>query len=188
LSNQALQDTSAAALSQKKLDAFTEISATLSQISASAGLAVSPKLKAIAAGNAQTKERSDKTMAALGETWDQVFDLFVTEVGEVIERRLEEAIDSMKTQGELLISRMEASSSSSAMKRNISEVVWSDDEGRGESELLEREHKRRRPEQHPLDTESSSIDVILQQMKLKVDQQTRSMQSLAKENSEVCNL
>lgn len=178
-------------MSQKKLETFTQISATLSNVSSSAGLAIAPTMNALMKGTQETKEMAERTLAALGQTWEQVFDSFATDIGHIIEGRVQEALETIKSQADAHLPRME-STASSGMKRNISNTLWTQNEGPGESD--EKDTKRRKLNLmpaasssglDPTDLSFTGIDAILHQMKVKVDQQTRSLHSLARENNEV---
>ncbi|KAF8212258.1 hypothetical protein K438DRAFT_2010513 [Mycena galopus ATCC 62051] len=96
LSNQVVQDTAAQEREGQKLQTYTDISSALSKISASAATSVAPTLADIMLKHEQSKHRVEESYKALGGVWEQVFDVFVTEVAHVIDAGLQNAITTLK--------------------------------------------------------------------------------------------
>ncbi|KAJ7097948.1 hypothetical protein B0H15DRAFT_823519 [Mycena belliarum] len=207
LSNQVMQETAAHEKEGKKLQTYTEISSALSKISSSAATSVAPTLADIMLKHEQSKHRAEESLKALGGAWEQVFDVFVTEIAHVIDARLQDAMTKLKTEGESTIIEIMANapgprttngSASYDRKRARTRgpAEKENEESRsGRGASRDRDHKRRRlasrsssPASHERSgrpNDDTSIEEILTQMKHKIDQQARSLQQLTKENSEV---
>ncbi|KAJ6502570.1 hypothetical protein C8R45DRAFT_977025 [Mycena sanguinolenta] len=213
LSNQVVQDTAAQEREGQKLQTYTEISSALSKISASAATSVAPTLADIMLKHEQSKHRVEENFKALGGVWEQVFDVFVTEIAHVIDSGLQNAITVLKKETNTAIKEI-AEYAAVSLKNYTGESAVPYDRKRarprgpaekeneearsGRGASRDRDHKRRRfasrsssPDAH--DRRSSkhggdaSIEDILTQMKMKIDQQAASLHSLQKENNEVWN-
>ncbi|KAJ7449787.1 hypothetical protein FB451DRAFT_1286545 [Mycena latifolia] len=209
LSNQVMQETAAHEREGQKLQTYTEISSALSKISASAATSVAPTLADIMLKHEQCKHRAEESFRTLGGVWEQVFDVFVTEVAHVIDAKLQDAMTTLKREGEHAVKEIVTSAAAS---RTASDSVFPYDRKRartrgptekeneesrtGRPASQDRDHKRRRfasrsssPDSHDRRSgrhnADSSIEDILTQMKHKIDQQARSLQQLTKENSEL---
>lgn len=200
LSNQAFQDTASHEAAGQKVQTYTEISTTLSKISASAGSAVASTLADVILRQAQSKQRVDDAFNALEGVWEQVFDIFVTEVASVIDRSLEDALVTLKSQGEDLARGLRGESIGAQLKRrSTGDPLGSEEDGRAETvkDRSSRDHKRRRlsewssppsPQQKEPSNSARSLEDILYDMRSTIDQQTHSLQFLTKENSEASPL
>ncbi|KAJ6596870.1 hypothetical protein DFH09DRAFT_1132962 [Mycena vulgaris] len=210
LSNQVMQETAAHEREGQKLQTYTDISSALSKISPSAAHSVAPTLADIMLKHEQCKHRAEESFRALGGVWEQVFDVFVTEVAQVIDARLQDAMTTLKAEGEYAAKEIIASAAGPLKHSAASDSVVSHDRKRartrgpaekeneesrsGRGASRDRDHKRRRfasRSSSPDDRRSgrhnvdSSIEDILTQMKHKIDQQARSLQMLTKENSDL---
>jgi hypothetical protein len=107
---------------EKKLQTYTEISSTLSKISASAATAVAPTLASIFLNHAQCKQRVEDNLKTLGGLWEEVFDVFVTEIVDVIDVVLDDALAKMKEEGENSF-RGIITDSAGALKRKVGKAV-----------------------------------------------------------------
>ncbi|KAF7363425.1 C3H1-type domain-containing protein [Mycena sanguinolenta] len=211
LSNQVVQDTAAQEREGQKLQTYTEISSALSKISASAATSVAPTLADIMLKHEQSKHRVEESFKALGGVWEQVFDVFVTEVAHVIDSGLQNAITVLKKETNAAIKEI-AECAAGPLKNNTGESMIPYDRKRartrgptekeneesrpGRGASRDRDHKRRRfasrsssPDPHDRrgskHNGDASIEDILTQMKMKIDQQAASLHSLQKENNEV---
>ncbi|KAJ7155987.1 hypothetical protein C8R43DRAFT_1234838, partial [Mycena crocata] len=211
LSNQVVQDTAAHEREGQKLQTYTEISSALSKISSAAQASVAPTLAEVMLKHEQSKVRVEDDFRALGSVWEQVFDVFVKEVVHVIDAGLQDAITTLKKEGEHAVKEIIANAAGSVKHsaagdsavpydrkraRTRGPAEKENEESRsGRGASRDRDHKRRRfasrsssPDSH--DRRSvrhgggDSIEDILQQMKMKIDQQAHSLQILTKENSE----
>ncbi|KAJ7774648.1 hypothetical protein DFH07DRAFT_106910 [Mycena maculata] len=211
LSNQVVQETAAHEREGQKLQTYTEISTALSKISASAATAVAPTLADIMLKHEQCKHRAEESFRALGGVWEQVFDVFVTEVVHVIDAGLQSAITTLKKEGEHAAKDIVANLAGSLKHGAAGDTVVPYDRKRGRTRgpaekenedsrsgratSRDRDHKRRRFSSHSSSPDSrnrrpakhgdSGIEDILTQMKMKIDQQAHSLQILTKENSEL---
>lgn len=212
LSNQVVQDTATHEREEQKLQTYTEISSALSKISTSAAASVAPTLADIMLKHEQCKHRVEESYKALGGVWEQVFDVFVTEVVHVIDAGLQNAITTLKKESEHTIKEIAENAAGSLKHSTAGESMVSYDRKRartrgptekeneesrtGRGASRDRDHKRRRfasrsssPDSHDRRNArhggDSSIEDILTQMKIKIDQQALSLQLLTKENSEV---
>ncbi|KAJ7219251.1 hypothetical protein GGX14DRAFT_560351 [Mycena pura] len=100
LSNEVVVATAAHEKEAQKLQTYTDISSALSKISPSAASSVAPALADIMLKHEQCKHRVDEGFTALGGVWEQVFDVFVTEVVRVIDSRLQGAISTIEKERE----------------------------------------------------------------------------------------
>jgi hypothetical protein len=206
-----VQDTAAQEREGQKLQTYTEISSALSKISASAATSVAPTLADIMLKHEQCKHRVEENFKALGGVWEQVFDVFVTEITHVIDAGLQDAIATIKKEGEHAVKEIVANAAGSLKLSMNDDPFGSHDKKRsrtrgvaekeneetrsGRAASRDRDHKRRRLASHSSSPDSrdrrrpqsgdSSIDDILTRMKMKLDQQAQSLQMLSKENSEV---
>ncbi|KAJ7685179.1 hypothetical protein DFH06DRAFT_1157713 [Mycena polygramma] len=212
LSNQVIQNTAAQEREGQKLQTYTEISTALSKISASAATSVAPTLADIMLRHEQCKHRVEESFKALGGVWEQVFDVFVTEVAHVIDSGLQNAITTLRKESEHVVKEIAENAAGSPKHNATADSLLPYDRKRsrirgpaekeneesrsGRGASRDRDHKRRRfasrsPSPEPHDRRSarhggdSSIEDILTQMKMKIDQQAHSLQILTKENSHV---
>ncbi|KAJ7774804.1 hypothetical protein B0H16DRAFT_1508474 [Mycena metata] len=209
LSNQVVQETAAHEREGQKLQTYTEISTALSKISPSAANSVAPTLADIMLKHEQCKHRVEESYKALGGVWEQVFDVFVTEVVHSIDGGLQDAITTLRKEGEHAVKEI-ADSAAGAPRHSTTGEPYDrkrarirgpaekeNEESRsGRGASRDRDHKRRRfasrspsPDSHDRrnarQSGDSSIEDILTQMKMKIDQQAHSLQILSKENSDV---
>ncbi|KAJ7172498.1 hypothetical protein C8R46DRAFT_1086170 [Mycena filopes] len=210
LSNQVVQETAAHEREGQKLATYTEISTALSKISASAGNSVATTLADIMLKHEQCKHRVEESYKALGGVWEQVFDVFVTEVVQVIDAGLQDAMTTLRKEGEHAVKEI-ADNAAAALRHGTTQgdphdrkrartrgpAEKENEESRsGRGASRDRDHKRRRfasrspsPDSHDRRNSrhggDSSIEDILTQMKMKIDQQAHSLQILTKENSDV---
>ncbi|KAJ7046760.1 hypothetical protein C8F04DRAFT_208914 [Mycena alexandri] len=209
LSNQVVQETAAHEREGQKLQTYTEISTALSKISASAANSVAPTLADIMLKHEQCKHRVEESYKALGGVWEQVFDVFVTEVVHAIDGGLQDAITTLRKEGEHAVKEI-ADNAAGALRHSMTGEPYDrkrarirgpaekeNEESRsGRGASRDRDHKRRRfasrspsPDSHDRRNArqggDSSIEDILTQMKMKIDQQAHSLQILSKENSDL---
>lgn len=212
LSNQLAQDTATYDREEKKLQTYTEISSSLSRINATAASAVAPTMADILLKHAQYKQRIDDDCRALGNVWEQVIESFMTEIIHIVEAKIEDALLPLRN-GAVQAARHIIGVSNGDLKRTLGENALAslaeefetaDKENKDRRSEHERDpsrdHKRRRvgasnpstPAQQGVRSrtessgdQNSNIGDILSQMKLKIDQQAQSLQTLAKENNEV---
>ncbi|KAJ7452447.1 hypothetical protein B0H11DRAFT_292344 [Mycena galericulata] len=211
LSNQVVQETAAHEREGQKLQTYTEISSALSKISSASAASVAPTLADIMLKHEQCKHRVEESFRALGGVWEQVFDVFVTEVVHVIDARLQNAITAIKNEGEHAVKDVMANTAGSLKHSPASDSVLpldrkrartrgpaekeNEDSRSGGEVSRDRDHKRRRfasrsssPDSHDRRSTrhgESGIEDILMKMKMKIDQQAESLQILAKENNEL---
>lgn len=165
--------------------------------------------------HAQCKQRLDLDLQTLKGISEQIFDVLVAEVVGTMDRGLQNALDKIKLEGERLVQQSRQISVVPPKRKHKVEQTLSEHDDRRRERYAEsekqntrsghghedsRDLKRRRlspvnrsssPEQHQdprLELHPgmpSSLDDILNQMKLKIEQQTYSLESLTKENHEV---
>ncbi|KAJ7632596.1 hypothetical protein FB45DRAFT_912892 [Roridomyces roridus] len=209
VSNQAVQETAAHEKEGQKLQTYTDISSALSKISASASASVAPTLADIMLKHEQSKHRIEENFRALGGVWEQVFDVFVTEVVHAVDTGLQNAMATIKKEKEQAVKDIVAASGAGSLRHSTTNETHdkkrartrgpmekeNEDSRSGRGASRDRDHKRRRfasrsssPDSHDRRTSrhgDSSIEDILRKMKMKIDQQAESLQMLSKENSEV---
>ncbi|KIM87051.1 hypothetical protein PILCRDRAFT_4280 [Piloderma croceum F 1598] len=222
ISNQAVQDTAAYNSEEQKLKNYRELSSTLSEISTSAAKAVAPTLAGVIASRAKCKERVDNGLKTLGYLWEDIFDVFVQSVVGTIDGRLQDALISLKREGENAVSKVLASGSRSLKRKvGVSDSLSPYGQGRrGQSDTLKeathtssedyddseevgdsKSHKRRRlasmslvshqdEEEVRLKIEDvdASVLAMLEDMKMKMDRQAKTVETLTQENNKACFL
>jgi len=219
ISNQAVQDTAAYNSEEQKLKNYRELSSTLSEISTSAAKAVAPTLAGVIASRAKCKERVVNDLKTLGYLWEDIFDVFVQGVVGSIDSRLQDALISLKREGENAVSKVLASGSPLKRKAGVSDSLSPDGRGRlGQSDTLKeaahtssggydegvgdsQSHKRRRLasislESHQDEEEvmlkiedvDASVLAMLEDMKMKMDRQAKTVETLTQENNKACFL
>ncbi|THU90713.1 hypothetical protein K435DRAFT_841352 [Dendrothele bispora CBS 962.96] len=198
VSSQIVQDTLTFNQEERKLETYNDISVTLARISESAASAVGPPLAEVILSHAQSKERLEEGIRTLGDSWDKVFDMFVAEVTQTINTRLEMALQTMRVEAKGLTDELVSERKATLKRKSLD--YSSSDEGTNrpksrvhkDHSLSPRDAKRhktsgsfssdeRKDGVHDL----SSLDEILLQMKMKIDQQNNSLQMLARENEEL---
>jgi hypothetical protein len=212
ISNQAVQNTAAYNSEEQKLKNYSELSSTLSKISTSAAKAVAPTLAGVIANRAKCKERVENDIKMLVYLWEDIFDVFVQGVIGTIDGRLQGALASLKKEEENAVSKVMASGSRSLKRKSgVSDSV-SDGRVQGSDALKEaaptssqgyddeggdsQSHKRRRLASRSLESQQdeeevmlkiedvdASVLAMLQDMKMKVDSQAKTVEMLIQENN-----
>ncbi|KAG7452537.1 uncharacterized protein BT62DRAFT_7810 [Guyanagaster necrorhizus] len=199
-SNDVVQSTAEFERQEKKLKSYTEISATLSKVSNSAAASVAPNLAEILLDHAQTQNHVDEGFAAIGNIWLEIFGVVISEVNEIINASVEEAVDALKTRSmertmngrdvhpgpdedTILVDAM-----------STPEVPLVSSRGRLTDELDARLQTVKRLKlmewspagsAEPLSRSTISVGDVIHQMKLKLNEQSSSLHHLARENNEV---
>ncbi len=184
ISSHVLDMTSEYDRQEKKLQTYTEISATLSKVSNSAAAAVAPNLAEILLNHAHIKNNLDQDLDAIGKIWQEIFSAVTKEVGSVINASLQEAIGTLDAKVETAVNAAVSRIPGlpryiGGMQNNVSNVSKRPRENDEDSVF----DKRRK-----LDTKKRALtsnEDILQEMKLKLDQQMASIYTLTRENNEV---
>lgn len=200
VSNDVVQSTAEFERQEKKLKSYTEISATLSKVSNSAAASVAPNLAEILLSHAQTQNHIDKGFAAIGNIWQEIFGVVISEVNEIVNASVEDAVDALKTRMERTMNGRDAHSGSDEDTMRMDAVSFPKDprvpkRGRLADEVDARSQTVKRlklatwspvsSSAEPLSHTTISVGDIIHQMKLKLNEQTSSLQHLAKENNEV---
>jgi hypothetical protein len=220
ISNQAVQDTAAYNSAEQKLKNYRELSSTISEISTSAAKAVAPTLAGVIASRAKCKERVENNLKTLGYLWEDIFDVFVQGVVGTIDGRLQDALISLKREGDHAVSKVLASGSRSLKRKTgVSDSLSPIGRGRlGQSDTLikathtssagyddseevddSQNHKRRRLASMSLEKDEeevmlkiedvdASVLAMLEDMKMKMDRQAKTVETLTQENKKVCFL
>ncbi|KAK0210730.1 hypothetical protein DFS33DRAFT_1295005 [Desarmillaria ectypa] len=199
-SNDVVQSTAEFERQEKKLKSYTEISATLSKVSNSAAASVAPNLAEILLSHAQTQNHVDEGFAAIGNVWQEIFGVVISEVNEIVNASVENAVDALKTRmertmngGDVLSGLDEDTALVDAM--SFLEGPRVPKRGRLADELDARSQTVKRPKlvawspasgsAESLSHTTISVGDLIHQMKMKLNEQTSSLQHLAKENNEL---
>jgi len=94
-SNKVAQDTAAQDREETKLQTYNQISSTLASITTTAASAVTPTLTNIIRNHMQSQLQVEASLKALEELWEEVFDVFVTEIARVIDDKLQDALQKV---------------------------------------------------------------------------------------------
>jgi len=215
LCNQATQDVEDHAREERKLKAYTELSTTLSKVSATAASPVMPTLAEILLKHAECKQRVDDNFKSIAGVWAEIFDIFAVEISDVMDAKLGDTLKTIRQEAESVYGNMATASATKNLKRQRNESMTPSGDGgmEGNAEKVgsladdgctTRGQKRRRfdtasrsfsPErqknwftQTGMQSQSgdpSEIQMILSQMKSKIDEQAGSLQRLTRENDEL---
>ena len=213
LSNQAVQNTAAYNQEDKKLKNYTELSSALSKISAVSAEAVAPTLATVIANRARCKERVENDFTTLEYIWQDIFSVFVQGVVGAIDGGLQDALVTLKKEGENAVNQVIASGADSLKRKAaISGSVAFDGRekrasfskkthsassgGFGGVGETSQSHKRRRlastslessheDEDIKIEDEDTSVINMVQEMKMNTDRQTQTVQTPIRENNEV---
>ncbi|KAJ7582735.1 hypothetical protein C8J56DRAFT_1098621 [Mycena floridula] len=197
LSNQTFQDNATYETAEQRIKTYTDISSTLQKISASAGAAVGPTLNEMTIKKEQAKKRAQLNYAALEDVWEQIFEIFISEVADAIDRTLETALETMKDEAERLVHRLLGNSGIGSRKSLKRPSFDASDEDTLRSEG---DRKRRRlagwsPSPSPTHKSSTATDPTmppisdyLVQMNAHFEKQSHNLEVLTKENSELRTL
>ncbi|KAE9400793.1 hypothetical protein BT96DRAFT_975141 [Gymnopus androsaceus JB14] len=208
VSSQIVQDTVLYDQEERKLQTFNEITASLAKIP-SATAAVAGPIADLILTHAQSKERLDENFRLLGAAWEKVFNSLLADFSLSLENRLQTALSSVKNEaenamGQLKRRRVSMSPEQEARSKADShhEAKENEHSSSGYAHSSARDSKRRKvagqsrsaspdprqkDETHRPSVVKISLDDILNQMKMKIDQQSSCLQSLSKENEELKN-
>lgn len=185
-SNKVMQATVTMERESQKLETYTELSSTLAKVSTSAAASVAPALANIVQNRALYEAHVEEELNALSHIWEDVFQAFVRGVGNAMDVSLQEAISTLKKEGEKVCADVQQIKDRDRKKRR------EEDDDR-----TERDRKRRRIELEDGQVLEKSrvssrpdnrIGDMYVEMKLKLDRQAQKLDQLTKENSEVsCN-
>ncbi|KAF9069656.1 hypothetical protein BDP27DRAFT_1325147 [Rhodocollybia butyracea] len=214
VSSRIIQDTVLYDQEERKLQTFNEISATLTKISPASAASVSGPIAEIMLHHAQSKERLDESYSLLGAAWEKVFDGLIAEFSSNLENRLQVALSCLQNEAETAMDGIRVRSSQLKPRMSMSPERVSDGKRpRGDVDYTpgtakqeqhgygsgDRDPKRRKvadsrspdPQQGGSGVGITnsvvkiSLDDILNQMKIKIDQQSASLQTLTQENAEL---
>ncbi|KAF9464678.1 hypothetical protein BDZ94DRAFT_1255662 [Collybia nuda] len=207
LSNQVTQETEVQTREERKVELYTELSSTLSNISAIGAASIMPNLADMALKNAERKQRIDVHFKSIAQLWEQAFEIFAVEISRVLNNELEKSVKEICQAADLVGSSLVVSHSppsvgdgrgGSSIQKGLAGKEEEPTFARNEH-ISQQEHKRRRyappspvPNETPImgqqpvrEEIQQSVQEILSQMKLKIDEQTQSLQMLMKENYEL---
>lgn len=195
-----------------KVKIYTELSATLSQISSSAATAVAPVLSELLLNQAQYKQRVEKTYAAIGSIWQEIFENILEDVDRAVDIRVDQvmAIARQEVHGRPILGvkrqrsstgfhdgetgkrRQEGQTHNSSRMDNNRYSISHDDTGTSykRPRVQRMRHvsilsspKSERPVKEERDMNMESN--ALKEMQLKIEQQAKALESLSRENKEV---
>ncbi|KIK59902.1 hypothetical protein GYMLUDRAFT_666719 [Collybiopsis luxurians FD-317 M1] len=204
VSSQVIQDTALLDQEERKLQTFNEISATLSKISPSSAGAVAGPIADILLAHAKSKERLDENFRLLGAAWENVFNSLLAEFSQCLENRLQAALASVKNEAGIAVNQLKRRRRSISPERRSKDDGAKGNGGSGSSVHSTRENKRRKVAGSSRSSSPTSeyrqsrgdpnlrnavvkitLDDILSQMKMKIDQQSTSLKLLSKENEQL---
>ncbi|KDQ33274.1 hypothetical protein PLEOSDRAFT_1095375 [Pleurotus ostreatus PC15] len=86
------------AVEEKKLSAYTELSASVSKISSSASSMMAPALAEVFLHHTECKQRADQSSAALGAAWTKIMNEFLSEINRNVEEGLRNIVERLEGQ------------------------------------------------------------------------------------------
>jgi hypothetical protein len=164
------------------------LSSALASISPVGSTAVAPTLADVVNNHVLSQVQVEASLNALSELWDEIFDVFANEIAHVIDAKLEDALTKLNTDCERAAARL-MHSSSTGQKRKLPNGVSlfsvnDPREGMADAssslDTEDRERKRRRVSD--VTGTELSLEDILNTIKVKMDKQTRSLETLNREN------
>ena len=198
------RDTAIQERDERKCRTYMDLSTTLAQTSSSAAKLLEPTLASLTESSTSAKDRVDRETKALGYLWEDIMDLFTTGISKTVSRQLEEALETLDAAA---LRSSETTLSSSALKRKASDharLPPYHKESREESPARESHYlgtmhsgdKRRRltdvPSPLTIPAGSPSprageleVEAFLRGLKDKVETQARTLELLARENTQV---
>lgn len=98
LASTAVMDAAQQATEEKKLSAYTELSASVSKISSSASSMMAPALAEVFLHHTECKQRADQSSAALGAAWTKIMNKFLSEINRNVEEGLRSIVERLEDQ------------------------------------------------------------------------------------------
>ncbi|KAF4576553.1 hypothetical protein EYR36_000848 [Pleurotus pulmonarius] len=98
LASTAVMDAGQQAAEEKKLSAYTELSASVSKISSSASSMMAPALAEVFLHHTECKQRADQSSAALGAAWTKIMNEFLSEINRNVEEGLRSIVERLEVQ------------------------------------------------------------------------------------------
>ncbi|KAL4067607.1 hypothetical protein J3A83DRAFT_3704119 [Scleroderma citrinum] len=166
LCTEIVQDANTLSREEDKLRAFTDLSAELSQASNGSAITVAPTLAAAITSHGECKERIEQHTQELETLWASLFSALERNIVKAVETHLKTAVAMLQEKGR----------NSDERSRSLAD---------GSLPVVKR---RRIGTPEPMETDQElgeSLRGLLQGMKSQMDEQTRAIERLSKENQQV---
>ncbi|KAF9500887.1 hypothetical protein BDN71DRAFT_946545 [Pleurotus eryngii] len=98
LASTAVMNAAQQAVEEKKLSAYTELSASVSKISSSASSMMAPALAEVFLHHTESKQRADQSSAALEAAWTKIMNEFLSEINWNVEEGLRNIVKHLEGQ------------------------------------------------------------------------------------------
>lgn len=98
LASAAVMNAAQQVVEEKKLSAYTELSASVSKISSSASSMMAPTLAEVFLHHTECKQRADQSSAALGAAWTKIMNEFLSEINRNVEEGLRNVVERLEGQ------------------------------------------------------------------------------------------
>lgn len=166
----------------RRVDALTDLSSTLAQVSTAATSSVAPALINAVKNHALLKDKVVDDYQLLGNIWEDLFDLFVKELWAVVDKAVQDGIAALGQESDRLAGQLREKEKERRRRREE------------DTEVGDRDHKRRR-----IDVDDATLfekdrttlaqegrDVVtLEQLKSKLEEQAHRLEKLTRENTDV---
>lgn len=171
---------------------------------------VAPTLADITSHRALCKERVEKDLVDLELLWEEIFDVFVQGITPVLDKGVQDALSTLKTEGERAsLKWVKEMDGSRQMKRKVTGTAPTSSSGSLDPGSVSSQgygentpcHKRRRllvsssfddradsESELKVDDKEDTFLSMLQEMKSQIDSQAQNLKFLTEENSQVCFL
>ncbi|KAL4074455.1 hypothetical protein V8B97DRAFT_1694998 [Scleroderma yunnanense] len=166
LCTEIVQDANTLSREEDKLRAFTDLSAELSQASNGSAITVAPTLAAAITSHGECKERIEQHTQELETLWASLFSALERNIVKAVETHLKTAVAMLQEKGR----------NSDERSRSLAD---------GSLPVVKR---RRIGTPEPMETDQElgeSLRGLLQGMKSQMDEQTRAIERLSKENQQL---
>lgn len=181
-SSKIVQDSVNVDRENRRVDALTDLSSTLAQVSATATSSVAPALINAVRNHALLKDKVDGDYQALANLWEDLFDLFVKGVWAVTNKAIQDGIATLGKESDRLAGQLREKEREKKKRREE------------DSDVGDRDHKRRR-----LDVDDATLfekdrtalaqggrDVVtVEQLKSRLEEQAHRLETLTRENTDV---
>ena len=180
-SSEIVQDSVNVDRENRRVDALTDLSSTLAQVSTAATSSVAPALINAVRNHALLKDKVDDDYQVLANLWGDLFDLFVKELWVVMDKAVQDGITTLGQESDRLAGQLREKERERRKRRE-------DDTDDGD-----RDQKRRRIDVNSeilLEKDRTTLvqdrdATTLEQLKSKLEDQAHRLEKLSRENTDV---
>lgn len=164
----------------RRIDALTDLSSSLAQVSTAATSSVAPALINAVRNHALLKDKADDDYEILVTLWEDLFDLFIKELWAVMNKAVQDGIATLGQESDKLAGQLREKERDKKKKREE------------DSDAGDRDHKRRRVDgtvvferDHVILAQEGRELAAVEQLKSKLEEQAHRLEQLTQENTDV---